>query len=512
MSLRRADEWWVSKMGVDEGVKLKWRALPSFISWLRRADGCGARSVFAEFKAATHTGVLLLDTFESMLELVHALGRCSSTLHTLSVGLVYGHKSIMLTDHATRSLMEALADFPTLRHLRLTNIGLITATDLATIDHQCGWHNLPRQLQSLSLRECHVRHVPEPMLHLEQLTNLELSGNHVSSGWEHLPRELRELSLSKCALKRVPAELETLAHLTRLDVGHNGITGGWEHLPRQLRVLHLPYCTDDMRERVVMHLGTLRQVPAALAALTALEDLRLHGNLIQEGWDNLPATLQRLDLCDCGLGEVPAPLGRLARLTELKLSLNGVRRGWDRLPRQLRSLGLYCATGNSVAYRFTGEWSLEEVPAALTALTELEHLDIGGNKLQDGWDHMPPQLRQLSLTDCHLESVPAALETMGQLTKLSLNENRVRDGWDHLPRAVHHLDLASCELEEVPAALAAMTNLQELRLDCNRFKAGSDAGWGHVPHQTRRVSLKECRLDQVPDELANRKALTVARR
>ncbi|KAI7841744.1 hypothetical protein COHA_004610 [Chlorella ohadii] len=87
-----------------------------------------------------------------------------------------------------------------------------------------------------------------------------------------------------CFLTEVPAAVAALTALTLLQLGFNQLTGGFDHLrpPAQLQVLWL-------------HANDLAEVPPVVAALTALQHLSL-GNP-QSGWQHLRplAQLQSLD-------------------------------------------------------------------------------------------------------------------------------------------------------------------------------------------------------------------------
>lgn len=140
------------------------------------------------------------------------------------------------------------------------------------------------------------------------------------------------------------------------------------------------------------HATALRRLPAQMAGLTQLAELRIYEARIIGGWSSMPRQLAHLHIECC-------PLGRVAPADT-----------WARLPRGLQRLRLeYCG--------------LTQVPQ-LSRLTRLTKLELPYNRhIQGGWGGLPPQLVELSLFDCKQRQLPAQMAGLVRLTKLNLGCN-----------------------------------------------------------------------------------------
>lgn len=113
---------------------------------------------------------------------------------------------------------------------------------------------------------------------------------------------------------------------------------------------------------------------------------------------------------------------------------------------------------------------LQQVPAVLAGLTQLQTLSFAYQPIQNCWQHLPRQLQSLELDRCGLQQLPAALAGLTQLTRLSLesfDDSPITAGWQHMPQQLKHLRLVTCGLQEVPAALAGLTQLTALLIESN---------------------------------------------
>lgn len=237
---------------------------------------------------------------------------------------------------------------------------------------------------------------------------------------EELPAALAQLTTATTRLRlRAPPTCR------------NYITGGWQHLrplagglqALELRAFNLP------------------ELPAVLSELTALTALAVGGNPIGY-WDTGTSSLQYLqplarladlDLHNCSLRELPAALAQLTALTRLDLAANqrltgGTAAGWQHLRplRQLRELSAACC-------------GLQQLPPDFSALTALTRLSLASNDgLKGGWEHLQPlqQLADLSLDNCGLREVPEGLSHLVGLARLDLGRNRewLGAGHQHLRR------------------------------------------------------------------------------
>lgn len=79
------------------------------------------------------------------------------------------------------------------------------------------------------------------------------------------------------------------------------------------------------------------------------------------------------------------------------------------------------------------DFNLEQVPAALSALTGLTLLDLYESGFEGGWDHLRQlsRLQSLFLHDSGATELPPALSCLIALTELWVDEMMQR-GWEHL--------------------------------------------------------------------------------
>lgn len=231
-------------------------------------------------------------------------------------------------------------------------------------------------------------------------------------------------------------------------------------------------------------------LPATLTRLTALtrlhmsgqnqlNDSRLLGQILQP-----LALLRELGLSDSELAAIPAALSCCTQLTRLDLDYNELADGWQHLQplTQLQHLVLtgahdlaagshHLAALRLLRWLDLSQCGLAEVPAALSALMALQHLDLSGNRFEGGFDHLRPfgQLQHLEMGGSHLAEVPAAVAALTALTQLSLGR-RIRGGWHHLrPLAqlrcfdvVGHVH----STPEALAALAAVGSMHPTAVEC----------------------------------------------
>lgn len=296
----------------------------------------------------------------------------------------------------------------------------------------------------------------------------------------------RVVSLSvEGQLDEAPAELAGLTQLTRLvfDGQHHRLgrasESSWENLPQTLQQLEL-----DARG--------LCWLPPALSRLTQLRELSLHPNSIghRSGWQSLPRQLMALDLRGGSLRRVPAAFSALEQLSKLSLRYNNlIDGGLESLPQQLQELDL-------------GDCGLRQVPE-LAALTQLSQLSLQDSNLDAGWHRLPPQLLELDLSSCcqcYPQPIPAVLAGIMRLSKLTLaSSGAVQGGWRRLPPQLVELDLSSCNVRWVPAELAGkLKQLSKLSLARNPIQGGLEI----LPRQLQQLDLGDCGLRQVPAALA----------
>ncbi|XP_059875544.1 p53-induced death domain-containing protein 1 isoform X3 [Delphinus delphis] len=172
--------------------------------------------------------------------------------------------------------------------------------------------------------------------------------------------------------------------------------------------------------------------------------------------------------------------------------------------------------------------SLATLPASLSGLAHLAHLDLSFNSLETlpacvpqlcGLDalllshnclsELPETLGALAAltflaaTHNRLQTLPAALGSLSSLQRLDLSENLL----DALPpeigglSSLAELNLASNRLQGLPASLAGLRSLRLLVLHSNLL-ASVPAGLARLPLLAR-LDLRDNQLRDVPPELLN---------
>lgn len=247
-----------------------------------------------------------------------------------------------------------------------------------------------------------------------------------------------------------------------------------------------------------------------LSSLTAA-GCKLNGSLA--AFSELTA-LQSLTLKGCGLEHIPRSLAALSALTHLNLGRSGHYLG---IP-PLSSVSLAHVLPHLTALRhldlsFCG---LAELPAGMTALTGLTHLDLGSNSLSSASLAcvLPglTALRALNLRANRLVELPAGMAALSCLTHLGLGITRMssRSLTNVLPHVtvLRHLDLHGCGMAEVPAVMAALAGLTHLDLSYNLPSPASLARVLPCLAALKSLNLEHCDLAEVPPGVAALTCLT----
>ncbi|XP_024429923.2 p53-induced death domain-containing protein 1 [Desmodus rotundus] len=173
-----------------------------------------------------------------------------------------------------------------------------------------------------------------------------------------------------------------------------------------------------------------------------------------------------------------------------------VRGSLTTLPASLS--GLACLAHLDLSFN-----SLEMLPACVLQMSGLDSLLLSHNRLSE----LPAALGALSAltffsaTHNRLPTLPPALGALYALQRLDLSENLL----DSLPseirslRSLEELNLASNRLQSLPASLAELRSLRFLVLHSNLL-ASVPAGLAHLPLLAR-LDLRDNQLREVPPEL-----------
>lgn len=216
------------------------------------------------------------------------------------------------------------------------------------------------------------------------------------------------LDLSDCGLEEVPPRVWEIEDLVDLSLAGNRITS----LPADIKNL-----------RALRRLGlagnSLKELPQGIGNLQQLEGLWIHGNNLQ----SLPPQigelkqLKMLALAGNKLTELPESISGLTSLQILSVAGNKLR-GLPSGIGNLKALTILAVYGNA----------LLSLPENLTKLTCLQDLWLQGNELEalpESWGRMC-SLKQLSLADNRLEALPESIGDLQSLETLWIYCNKLK--------------------------------------------------------------------------------------
>lgn len=226
-----------------------------------------------------------------------------------------------------------------------------------------------RKQKSLDLHGAFLKEmewVPESLGKLTWLTDLNLSGNRLSS----LPESIGELSnlinldLSANQLKELPVSLGQLTRLETLNIEKN-------------KIEELPWTIGECTALVELNAGfnVLRGLPEATGRLTQLRSLYVNLNSIK----SLPTTISSmtsltdLDVHFNQLEAIPESLCQVTTLTRLNVSSNFS--DLTELPQQIGKL-------QKLKVLNIGNNHLTVLPDSFAMLTNLQELELEGNPLR----------------------------------------------------------------------------------------------------------------------------------
>ena len=306
----------------------------------------------------------------------------------------------------------------------------------------------------------------------------------------------------------LPDAMGLLANLAELRIGHNELSG---RMPLSLAGLPLEefdysdtsLCVvDDSGFRqwlngIPRHMGTGAQCPP-LTEREALEWLYRRTN--GPGWDRSTGWLTDVPLEDWhgvqtnasgrvnglllrrnGLsGSIPAEISALTTLTHLDLGSNWLEGGIPGEIGRLSELRVLNLVNNAL----TGP-----IPPEIGALSKLTNLNLGGNRLSDA---IPAEigrlseLRQLDLGWNNLSGpIPPKVGDLSSLEWLSLDWNQLSGGIPGelgQPSSLRYLNLDNNVLSgSIPPELGTLNQLMELRLGSNRLS-------GEIPDEIGRLA------------------------
>lgn len=176
--------------------------------------------------------------------------------------------------------------------------------------------NALKALKELNLSDCGLKTLPQELMYLQGLEELDLSENKFQGVVPRVICELKnlkKLSLNDCGLNDLPDEFAKLQGLERLELWRNT----FQKAPKALCEL------KNLKELILNKCG-LSSLPDEFANLQGLEELVLGYNNFKEFPNALCGliNLKSLNLANCGLKTLPDTFGVLQKLEKLYLPLN----------------------------------------------------------------------------------------------------------------------------------------------------------------------------------------------
>lgn len=173
-----------------------------------------------------------------------------------------------------------------------------------------------KALKELNLSECGLKTLPQELVCLQGLEELNVSKNKFQGVVPRVICELKNLKtliLEKCGLNDLPDEFAKLQGIESLDLNSNK----FEKVPKAL------YELKNLKMLSLNNSG-LNDLPDEFAKLQGLESLTLVNNGLYEFPKVLCqlTSLKKLDLLRCGLKTLPDTLEVLQKLEKLYLPLN----------------------------------------------------------------------------------------------------------------------------------------------------------------------------------------------
>ncbi|XVF82113.1 hypothetical protein PTKIN_Ptkin16aG0018600 [Pterospermum kingtungense] len=316
------------------------------------------------------------------------------------------------------------------------------------------------RLRVLSLSCYHLTRFPDTVSNLKRLRYLDLSGASIHCLPERVAcfYNLQTLKLSGCRLRTLsPANVSNLTKLEYLDM--NGTL-----------ISELPDSIDNLKQLRYLDLsGTKIQcLPEKVGILYKLETLKMSRchrlNLLPASLGNL-TNLEHLDMNGTPILELVDSIGELKQLGYLDLSGTNIRC----LPERV------CSLYNLQTLKLSRCHRLTLLPASVSNLTKLKHLDMSGTPISELVDSIGDlkQLRYLDLSCTTIQRLPERVCSLYNLQALKLS---CCTQLSYLPTCMEnltklkHLDIKDTRIQQMPPNFGSLKSLQLL----TTFVVGND--------------------------------------
>ncbi|XP_058111837.1 receptor like protein 23-like [Magnolia sinica] len=395
---------------------------------------------------------------------------------------------------------------------------------------------------------------------------------------------LRKLSLQACGLSgSIFSSLSQLHFLSELDLSGNNLSSTVPSFPgslRKLRLLALPSFPGSLRKLILRACGLSGSIYSSLSQLHFLSELDLLGNNLSSTVPSFPGSLHKLILIDCGLsGSIYSSLSQLYFLSELDLSYNNLSYAVPSFPGSLHKLILIdCGLSGSiysplsqlhfisglnlgqnnlsfVPPNFIGNFSSLTVldlrncslsgslPSFLVNLSKLEHLDLSFNSfsgpIPSSYGNQLLNLKEIILWNNLLKgTIPSSLFSLPSLRNLDLDGNNLGGQLDIIHNASTQLEVIYLNRNNfqglVPSFIFKLMKLRTINLSFNNFSGvvelesfqplknlsfldlsdnslsikdgGGNSNFISFP-QIRLLSLRSCNISKFPNFLRNQEQM-----
>ena len=272
----------------------------------------------------------------------------------------------------------------------------------------------PDTVTMLAFSQLELTNVPEVVYRFANLTELDLSKNHLHELPIRLTAEiptLKRLSLLNNVIPNDSVFIARNKNLVSLNLQGNKLTRIPKAVRQNRRLESLWMGNNELKE---LNVKTLRRLPR-------LNDL----NLYNAGLTQLPKTIGRLkhvkvlDLYYNKFTNLPRQLGRMKRLEQLAVAYN-----------ELHDLPASLAKLRRLNVLFAHHNRISQLPGEFQQLTNLRVLDLGYNWFSVAPNVLStlPALEELDLNNNNLRELPPSLSEVKTLKKLYLRSNPLSQG------------------------------------------------------------------------------------
>ncbi|XP_058111866.1 receptor-like protein 7 [Magnolia sinica] len=305
-------------------------------------------------------------------------------------------------------------------------------------------------LRKLSLRDCLLSaSIYSSLSQLHFLSELDLSGNNLSSAVPSFPGSLRKLILQECDLSSsIYSSLSRLHFLSELDLSGNNLSSAVPNFIGNL---------SSLTSLLLTECGLHGKFPDSVFQLPNLRIIDISGNpLVAINLPEFPQnnTLQQLFLSYTGFsGKLPDSLNNLKFLTQLDFS--------------------NCNLSGSL-------------PSSLLNLTKLQYLYLSSNKLSgpipSSYGNELLNLKVISLANNLLNgTIPSSLLSLPSLQRLGLTGNQLSGQLGEFHNAsssqLEFLYLSSNKLQGmIPRYIFQLIKLEDLDISSNNFSGVVELG------------------------------------